>query len=75
MILVKNPCSRPTLDEILSSDFMKLGEGILKELPKVCAKRAPSKRDLQINTTLVTNSIEKKNSANLLNVKIILEDQ
>lgn len=29
-ILVRNPADRPTLDEILDSDFMKLGNGILK---------------------------------------------
>lgn len=29
-ILVKNPAERPTLNEILKSDFMKLGNQIYK---------------------------------------------
>lgn len=29
-ILVRNPADRPTLDDILASDFLKLGNGILK---------------------------------------------
>lgn len=43
-ILVRNPADRPTLDDILASDFLKLGHGILKELPAICAKRIPTKK-------------------------------
>ena len=43
-ILVRNPADRPTLDEILTSDFMKLGHGVPKELPSVCSKKAPTKK-------------------------------
>lgn len=43
-LLLKNPADRPTLDEILNSSFMQLGQGILKELPAVCSRKAPSKK-------------------------------
>ncbi len=46
-ILVKNPWERPTLDDILNSDFMKLGNKIYKELPAICSRRTPMKKDLQ----------------------------
>lgn len=49
-ILVRNPADRPTLDDILNSDFMRLGQGILRELPAVCSRKAPTKKEL-INTT------------------------
>ena len=53
-ILVRNPADRPTLEEILSSDFMRLGHGIPKELPLVCSKKAPTKKELNM-----TQSIQK----------------
>lgn len=43
-LLVRNPADRPTLDDILCSDFMRLGQGILRELPAVCSKKAPTKK-------------------------------
>jgi len=43
-LLLKNPHDRLTLDEILMSDFMRLGQGILKELPSICSKKAPTKK-------------------------------
>ena len=49
-ILVRNPADRPTPDDILNSDFMRLGQGILRELPAVCSRKAPTKKEL-INTT------------------------
>ncbi len=49
-ILQRNPADRPTLDDILSSDFMRIGQGILKELPAVCSRKAPTKRQL-VNTS------------------------
>lgn len=46
-ILVKNSWERLTLDEIVESDFMKLGNRIYKELPGVCSKKAPVKKDFE----------------------------
>ena len=50
-LLVRNPADRPTLDDILCSDFMRLGQGILRELPAVCSRKAPTKKEL-LNTTV-----------------------
>lgn len=58
-ILVRNPADRPTLDEILTSDFMKLGQGILKELPAICSKKAPTKKDLNLSHHLSTTQVAK----------------
>ena len=55
-ILVRNPADRPTLDDILASDFMKMGQGILRELPAVCSKKAPTKPDLSLTISYPTNS-------------------
>ena len=40
-----SPADRPTLNEILESPFMRLGEGIPLSLPPIIDKRAPSKKD------------------------------
>ena len=61
-ILVRNPADRPTLDDILTSDFMRLGQGILKELPAICSKKAPTKKDLNLSSHLPTNQLMKSTS-------------
>ena len=61
-ILVRNPADRPTLDDILTSDFMRLGQGILKELPAICSKKAPTKKDLNLSTHLTTTQLTKSAS-------------
>ena len=58
-ILVRNPADRPTLDDILTSEFMRLGQGILKELPAICSKKAPTKKDLNSTTHVQSKQIAK----------------
>ena len=41
-----DPAKRPSLDEIINSPFMKLGNGIVLELPGICNLRAPTRSQL-----------------------------
>ena len=41
---------------------MKLGQGILKELPAICSKKAPTKKDLNLSIHLPTTQLTKSTS-------------
>lgn len=41
---------------------MRLGQGILKELPAICSKKAPTKKDLDLSTHLPTTQLVKSAS-------------
>ena len=66
-ILVTNPAKRPTLEDILNSDFMRLGQGIFKELPAICSRKAPSKRELTSLTPIAATMMTVKDTSRSIN--------
>jgi serine/threonine protein kinase len=53
-ILVANPALRPTLDQILDSPFMNIGNSIPLGLPPATLKRAPTRKELAVWPSVAT---------------------